>query len=117
MSRGFDGFEIDDLRGSGWERDSRSSDREASRGRGGNWATERSTARKLERLREAEHSLDIFNRLSQESSNQNCPPLPREERQRSTLSCPRQAIYTDRDRSYSLRDSEVHTLSEVGTIS
>jgi hypothetical protein len=27
---------------------------------------------------------------------------------------PRRAIYTDRDRSYSLRDSEVHTLSEVG---
>ena len=114
MSRGFDGFEIDDFRDSGWERDSRSSDREPSRGRGGNSATDRSTARKLERLREAEQSLDLLNRLSQERSNQTRPPLPREERQRSTLSSPRQAVYADRDRTYSLRDSEVHTLSEVG---
>ena len=114
MSRGFDGFEIDDFRGSGWERDSRSSDREASRGRGGNWATERSTARKLERLREAERSLDVLNLLSQERSNQPRPPLAREEQQRSTLSSSRQTIYADRDRSYSFRDSEIHTLSEVG---
>ena len=70
MSRGFDGFEINDFRDSGWERDSRASNRESSQGRGGNSATERSTARKLERLREAEHSLDILNRLSQERSNQ-----------------------------------------------
>jgi hypothetical protein len=80
VSRGFDGFEIDDFRDSGWERDSRASNREPSRGRGGNSATERSTARKLERLREAEHSLDTLNRLSQERSNQARRPLPREER-------------------------------------
>src|SRR6266566_6101010 len=114
VSRGFDGFEIDDFRDFGWERDSRASEREPSRGRDGNSATERSTARKLEKLREAEHSLDIFNRLSQERSNQPRPPLPREEQQRSTLSSPKQAIYTDRDRTYSLRDSEIHALSEVG---
>ena len=114
MSRGFDGFEIDDFRDSDWERDSRASDREPSRGRGGQSASDRSTARKLERLREAEQSLDILNRLSQERANQTRPPLPREERQRSTLSSPRQAIYTDRDRSYSLRDSEIHALSDVG---
>lgn len=114
MSRGFDGFEIDDFRDSGWERDSSSSDREPSRGRGRNSATDISTARKLEKLREAEHSLDLVNRLSQERSNQSRPPLPRDEQQRSTLASPRQAIYTDRDRSYPLRDSEIHTLSEVG---
>ena len=114
MSRGFDGFEIDDFRNSAWERDSRSLDREASRGRGGNWATERSTTRKLENLREAERSLDVLNRLSQEHSNEIHPALPREEQQRSTLSNQRQTIYTDRDRTYSLRDSEVNTLSEVG---
>jgi hypothetical protein len=114
VSRGFDGFEIDDFRDSGWERDSRSSDREASQGRGGNSAADRSTARKLERLREAEHSLDVFSRLPQERSNQTRPPLPREEQQRSTLSNSRQAIYPLRDIAYSLRDSEVHTLSEVG---
>ena len=98
MSRGFDGFEIDDFRDSGWERDSRASDREPSRGRSGNSATERSTARKLERLREAEQSLDLLNRLSQERSSQTRPPLPREEQQRSTLSSPPQTVYTDRDR-------------------
>jgi hypothetical protein len=115
VSRGFDGFEIDDFRDSGRECESRSSAREPSRGRGGDSATERSTARKLERLREAEHSLDLLNRVSQERSNQTRPPLPREERQRSTLSSSRRAVYTDLDRSFSLRDSEVHTLSEVGT--
>lgn len=114
MSRGFDGFEIDDFRDSGWERDSRCSDREPSRGRGGISATERSTAWKLERLREAERSLDILNRLSQDRSNQTRSALPREGQQRSTLSSPSRAIYTDRDRTYSLRDSEVRTLSEVG---
>ncbi len=114
MSRGFDGFEIDDFRDSGWERDSRGSKREPSRGSSGISATDRSTAQKLERLRETEQSLDAFNRVSQERSNQTRPPLPREERQRSTLSSSRKAIYTDRDKSYSLRDSEVHTLSEVG---
>src|SRR5260370_20358636 len=77
VSRGFDGFEIDDFRDSGWERDSRASNREPSQGRGGNSATERSSARKLERLREAEHSLDILNRLSHEPSNQNPPPSMR----------------------------------------
>ena len=114
MSRGFDGFEIDDFRDFGWERDSRASEREPSRGRDGNSATERSTARKLERLREAERSLDVPNLLSQERSNQPRPPLAREEQQRSTLSSSRQTIYADRDRSYSFRDSEIHTLSEVG---
>ena len=114
MSRGFDGFEIDDFRDSGWERDFRFSDREPSRGRGGNSATDRSTVRRLERLRDAERSLDILNCVSQERSNQNRPVLPREERQRSTLSSPRQTVYMDRDRTYSLRDSEIHTLSEVG---
>src|SRR5438132_13786683 len=79
MSRGFDGFEIDDFRDSGWDRDSRSSDREPSRGRNEDWATERSTARKLERLREAGQSLDILNRVSQERSSQTRPPLLREE--------------------------------------
>ncbi len=84
MSRGFDGFEIDDFHDSGWERDSRASNREPSQGRGGNSATERSTARKLERLREAEHSLDILNRLSQERSNQ-ILDRPCEHRQGSDL--------------------------------
>jgi hypothetical protein len=112
VSRGHDGFEIDDFRDSGWEGDSGASQREPSPGRGGNSATERSTARKLERLREAEHSLDLLNRVSPNRSNQTRPPLPREEQHRSALS--RRAVYTDRDRSYSLRDSEIHTLSEVG---
>jgi len=85
VSRSFDGFEIDDFRDSGWERDSRASSLEPSRGRGGNSATDRSTARKLERLREAEHSLDLLNRVSQERSNQTRPPLPREEAKASHL--------------------------------
>src|SRR6266566_1247565 len=95
VSRGFDGFEIDDFRDSGRERDSRASNREPSRGRGGSSATDRSTARKLERLREAERSLDLLNRRSQDRSNQTRPPLPREERQRSTVSSASLAAWQD----------------------
>jgi hypothetical protein len=105
---------FDGSRDSGREHDSRYSNREPSRGKNGDWATQRGKARKLERLREAEHSLDLFHRLSQERSDQTHLAFPREERQRSALSSPGQGIYTDRDRSYSLRDSEVLALSEVG---
>src|SRR5258708_35409430 len=60
VAQGFDGFEIDDFRDSGWERESRAPNREPSQGRGGTSPPERSSPRKLERRREAEHSLAIL---------------------------------------------------------
>ena len=57
MSRGFDGFEIDDFRDSPWESESSSRSRESSRGRGGSSQTEASVRIKLAKLREAEGSM------------------------------------------------------------
>lgn len=42
------------------------------------------------------------------------PPLAREERVQAVLSQRTRTKYTDGDKNYSLRDSEIHTLSEVG---
>ena len=54
MSRGFDGFEIDDFRDSQWESEPTSRSRESSRGRGSSSQTEASVRIKLAKLRETE---------------------------------------------------------------
>jgi hypothetical protein len=55
MSRGFDGFEIDDFRDSQWGSDPSSHTRESNRRRGGSSQTEASVRIKLAKLREAEY--------------------------------------------------------------
>ena len=40
--------------------------------------------------------------------------MPREDRVQAILSQRVRTKYVDRDKTYSLRDSEIHTLSEVG---
>ena len=100
MSRGFDGFEIDDFRSG----DSRS-DRDEGRGLSSSWDS-----------RNARHNIwqeeDRADRLDREIRER--PPLPREERVQTILSQRIRTKYTDRNKEYSLRDSEIHTLGEVG---
>src|SRR5207245_11250827 len=57
---------------------------------------------------------DRLDREAPERSNRDRPPLAREERVRAILSQRTRTQYTDRNKTYSLRDSEIHTLSEVG---
>src|SRR5438876_9199757 len=57
---------------------------------------------------------DRLDREASDRSNRDRPPLAREERVQTILSQRVHTRYTDRNKTYSLRDSEIHTLSEVG---
>ena len=114
MSRGFDGFEIDDFRDSQWESEPSSRSRESSRGRGGSSQTEASVRTKLAKLREAEYQSDHLDLPSRERPEAEPRSLPRGTRQADLLAQRERTEILDRDRSYSLRPSEIHTLTEVG---
>ncbi len=107
MSRGFDfdSFEIDDFR----ESDSYDRGRETGAGRGGSSLSGANVRLQLQRLREKETISD--RRASQAEISRATSPdhrnLPlRSDRERTQ--------YSDRDRTYSLRPSEIHTLTDVG---
>ena len=107
MSRGFDfdSFEMDDFR----EGDSYGRDREIGAGRGGGFLSDVSVRLQLQKLREKETTSDRRN--SQLQMNQTVPPNHRDlplptDRERTQ--------YKDRDRTYSLRPSEIHTLTDIG---
>jgi hypothetical protein len=112
MSRGFDGFEIDDFRDSQSQSELYSGGRESSRGRGGSWQTEASVRLKLAKLRETESQSDHLEWQSRE--RQETKPLSRDTRQAELLAQRERTEIRNRDRSYSLRSSEIHTLTEVG---
>ena len=105
MSRGFDGFEIDDFRGSDF-----GSGRDVGRGSSSDW----NARTNLHNIHREEERADSLDREGREHSNRERPPLAREERVQAILSQRTRTKYTDRDRDYSLRDSEIHTLLEVG---
>ena len=105
MSRGFDGFEIDDFRDSGSD-----SGRDVGRSSSSDW----NTRARLHNIHREEDRADRLDREGRERSGKERPPLAREERVQEILSQRARTKYTDRDKDYSLRDSEIHTLSEVG---
>lgn len=105
MSRGYDGPEIDDFRGSGfgWERDS-------DRGPSSDWNSRLA----LPNIHREEDRADRRDSEARERSDKDRPPMPRKERVRQILSQRVRTNYTDRNRQYSLRGSEINTLGEVG---
>lgn len=105
MARGFDGFEIDDFRDSGFD-----SGRDVGRGSSSSWNDRNG----LYYIHRKEERADRRDREGQERSRTERPTLAREERVHAILSQRTRTKYTDRDKDYSLRDSEIHTLSEVG---
>ena len=105
MSRGFDGFEIDDFRDSDF-----TSGRDVSRGSYSDWKSQRD----LYDIHREEIVADRLDHEGREHSGRERPPLAREERVQAILIQRSRTKYTDRDKNYSLRDSEIHTLSEVG---
>jgi hypothetical protein len=105
MSRGFDSFEIDDFRGS---------DPSSGRDVGRSSSSSLKTWIELQNIHREEERADKLGREGREQSDRERPPLAREERVEAILSPRTRTKYTDRDRNYSLRDSEIHTLSEVG---
>ena len=105
MSRGLDGFEIDDFR---------NSDFGAGRDVGRNSSSDWNARTNLGNIHREEDRADQLEREGRERSDRERPPLAREERVQTILSQRTRTKYTDRDKDYSLRDSEVHTLTEVG---
>jgi hypothetical protein len=105
MSRGFDGFEIEDLRDSDL-----GSGGDVARGSSSDW----NARTNLHNIRREEDKADRFDREERQRSRGERPPLAREKRVQATLSQRTRTKYADRDKDYSLRDSEIHTLSEVG---
>lgn len=105
MSRGYDGPEIDDFRGSsfGWGRD-------ADRGPSSDWNSRLA----LYNIHREEDRADRRDSEARQPCDRDRPPVPRKERVREILSQRVRTRYTDRNRHYSLRDSEIHTLGEVG---
>lgn len=117
MSRG--GFGLDDFRDSDGEprtdsesytRDSFGFGRETSTGRGGGTQSKR----KLVELREAESNSDRLVNRGHAQQELNHPTRPGDTLELRANREPERAQYQDRDRTYSLRPSEIQTLIEVG---
>jgi hypothetical protein len=100
MSRGFD---ADDFRDS-------DSSRDVGRGSSSGW----DSRNRLSEIHREEERTDQRNQEQRERSDKDRPPMPREERVQAVLAQRVHTKYVDRDKTYSLRDSEIHTLSEVG---
>jgi hypothetical protein len=100
MSRGFD---VDDFRDS-------DSSRDVSRGSSSGW----NSGDSLAGIHRKEERTDQRHQEQRERSDKDRPPLPREDRVQAVLAQRVRTKYADRDKTYSLRDSEIHTLSEVG---
>src|ERR1700684_3026899 len=107
MSRGFDfdSFDIDDFQ----ESDSYDRGRETDTGRGGASLSGASVRLELQKLREKETASD--RRDSQIQTSHAVSPDHRDWPLRSDRE---RTQYCDRDRTYSLGSSEIHTLTDVG---
>lgn len=114
MSRGYDGLEIDDFRDPGSGQEPHCSSRGRSRGTRDDWQTREIVRQKLERLREAEFESDVPSPQTREHVEASRPALSQNDRELRILAERERTRYADRDRSYPLRPSEIHTLTEVG---
>jgi hypothetical protein len=112
MSRGFESFELDDFRDSQWPSERYRGGRESSRGRSSSSQTGASVRIKLAKLRETEYQSDRLDWQSRE--RQEAKPLSRDTRQADVLAQRERREIRNRDKCYSLRPSEIHTLTEVG---
>jgi len=115
-------FDFDDFRDASWESDSdRDSHtfesfgfgRELGRGRGtSSWDPNRKI--QLAKLRNAESASDRTPDLGRGANDVSRAAKSPDSRNAGTLRNPDREKYRDRDRSYSLRESEIHTLTEAG---
>jgi hypothetical protein len=114
VSRGYNGPEIDDFRDSGSGRKRSNPSRNSSLGSATDWQTRTSIRLKLQKVREAETGSDHAIAQNGEHSHDSLSSFSPEGRQAAILKAPERSHYTDRDRTYPLRPSEIHTLAEVG---
>src|SRR5690348_9718608 len=104
MTRSFDVFDRDDFRSPD------DLDRGASGGSESFW----SARVRLSELHRKEERADAHDREALDRSGRERPPLRREERVREILAQRVRTVFRNRDKTYELRDSEIHLLSEVG---
>jgi hypothetical protein len=116
MSRGFDfdSLGIDDFRDPKWRSEPYSTSREGRSGRGNSSQAEASVRLRLQKFHEAEFNADQISVRSREDDQVKRPPISREAQQFPILSERVRTEYRDRASTYSLRASEIHTLTEVG---
>jgi hypothetical protein len=112
MSRGFESFELGYFRDSQWQSESSDHRRESGRGRRSGSQPEASVTIKLAKLRETEYQSDHLDWQNRE--RQEAKPLSRDTRQADLLAERERTEFHNRDKSYSLRLSEIQTLTEVG---
>jgi hypothetical protein len=104
MTRSFDVFDRDDFR----------SPDDPDRGTSGGSESFWSLRVRLSELHRKEERADARDREGRDCSRQERPPLHREERVREILAERIRTVFRNRDKTYKLRDSEIHLLSEVG---
>ena len=114
MSRGYDGPEIDDFRDSSYESDRANPSRDRGRGSGTDCHSRASVRLKFQKVREAESRSDHAIAQRSDHPHDSLSSLSREGRQQETLKERDRSQYWDRGRTYALRPSEIHTLTEVG---
>jgi hypothetical protein len=114
VSRGYDGPEIDDFRDSGWGWERDRSSRDGTPARNSDWQARTSVRLELEKIREAESKSDRILSESREHTLSSSSDLSRDERQLTLLREQDRENYMDRDKTYALRPSEIHTFTEVG---
>jgi hypothetical protein len=112
MARGLESFELDDFRDSEWQSEPSGHRRESSGARGSGSQPEASVRVKLAKLHETEYQSNQLDWQSRE--RQEAKPLFRDTRQPELLAERERTEVRNRDRSYSLRPSEIHALTEVG---
>ena len=105
MTRSFDVFDRDDFRTPDC-----GSERGMSSGSPSSWEK----WRELQNIHREEQRSDALARETQERSGRGRPPVPREQRIRVVLEQRTRTAFADRNRIYSLRNSEIYTISEVG---
>jgi hypothetical protein len=104
MTSSFDVFDRDDFRSPD------DLDRGASGGSESFW----SVRVRLSELHRKEERADAHDREAMDRSGREHPPLRREGRVREILAQRVRTVFRNRDKTYELRDSEIHLLSEVG---
>jgi hypothetical protein len=104
MTRSFDVFDRDDFR----------SPDDPERGTSGGSESFWSPRVRLSELHRKEERADAPDREGRDRSRQERPLLQREERVREILAQRVRTVFRNRDKTFELRDSEIHLLSEVG---
>jgi hypothetical protein len=122
MSRGFDGFELEDFRDSDWgsgsEKESYTLEsfgfgREIGRGKGGS-SSDFNRKLLLEKLRDVESASDRALAPDREQKDTSRPPSSADDRETGAFRERDRTRYIHRGRNYSLRTSEIRTLTELG---